>query len=81
MVTAHAWQDKVKLVLTNVGAVLYWLETHICIRDQTPCTSKENTWIDRTAVKDITYLILKDIDFTSAKKKLKYTHEGEGANN
>ena len=32
-------------------------------------------------VKDIPYLMLKDIDFTSAKKKIKCTHEGEGANN
>ena len=64
-----------------IGAVLYWLEIHISIRDHTPCTSKENTWIEPTAVKDITYLMLKYIDFTSAKKKLKCTHEGEWVNN
>ena len=79
MVTAHAWQDKVKLVLTLEQFFTGW--RHIRIRDQTPCTSKENTWIERTAVKDIPYLMLKGTDFTSAEKKLKCTHEGEGATN
>ena len=59
-----------------VGTVLYWL--HIYIRDKKPCTTKVNIWIEWTAVKDIIYLMLKDIDFTSAKKKLKCTYEGEG---
>ena len=75
--TCMAGQDE---TCHHVRAVLYWLVTHIHIRDQTPCTSKENTSIERNTVKDITYLILKGIDFTSVKKKLKCTHEGEGAN-
>ena len=52
----------------HFGAVLYWL--NIRIRDQSPCTSEVNIWIERTAVKYIPYLMLKDIDLTSGKKKL-----------
>ena len=71
----HAWQDKVKPVLTK-QFFTGW--RHIFVSDS---TSKENTWFEPTTVKDIPYLMLKGTDFTSAEKKLKCTYEGEGANN
>ena len=39
-------------LFSYVGAVLSCLETHVRISDWTPCTSKENTWIEPTALKD-----------------------------
>ena len=60
---------------SHVGAILiYWLETRVRIREETTCTSKENTWMMPTAVKDIPFLMLKEIDFTytSAEKRMKY---------
>ena len=56
---------------SHVGAVLYWLETRVRIREQTSCTSKENTWIMPMAVKNIPYLKLEQIDFVTAEKKIK----------
>ena len=56
---------------SHVGAVLYWLETHVRIREETACTSKENTWMMPTPVKDILYLMLKEIEFTTAETKMK----------
>ena len=56
---------------SHVGAVLYWVETRVRIREQTSCTSKENTWIMPMAVKDIPYLKLEQIDFVTAEKNMK----------
>ena len=56
---------------SHVGAVfLLDGDTNVHFRDQMPCISKESTWIETTALKDIPYLMLKDIDidFTTAKK-------------
>ena len=55
---------------SHVGAVLHWLETAIRVRDETPCTSKENKWLMPTPTQTIPYLQLSDIDF-SAPKRLK----------
>ena len=52
---------------SHVGALLYWVETAVRIRDQTPCTSKDNKWSLPAPVKDIPYLQLRDIDFTAPK--------------
>ena len=65
MVIAHVMQGKVKLVLKQFFI------------DRIPCSSKEHTWIELTALKDTFYLMLKDTDFTFAKTKVKCTHECE----
>ena len=57
---------------SHVGAVLHWVETAIRVRDDTPCTSKENKWLMPTPTQSIPYLQLCDIDF-SAPKRLKVT--------
>ena len=54
---------------SHVGAVLHWVETAVRIRDDTPCTSKENKWLMPTPVKDIPYLELRNIDFTTPKRQ------------
>ena len=43
---------------SHVGARLYWLETRVCIRVQTTCTSMKNRWIVPTAAKDNQYSML-----------------------
>ena len=53
---------------SHVGAVLHWVETAVRVRNDTPCTSKENKWLIPTPVKDIPYLELRDIDFTAPKR-------------
>ena len=63
----------------DVKGVLSWLETNAHIMDQTSFTSKENTWIEITAVKNTIYLRLKHTYFTSTKKKVKCAHKCEGA--
>ena len=52
---------------SHVGALLYWVETAVWIRDQTPCTSKGNKWLLPAPVKNIPYLQLQDIDLTAPK--------------
>ncbi len=54
---------------SHVGAVLHWAETAVRIRDDTPCTSKENKWLMPTPVKDILYLELRNIDFATPKRQ------------
>ena len=54
---------------SHVGAVLHWVETAVRIRDDTPCTSKENKWLMPTPVKDIPYLELRNIDFATPKRQ------------
>ena len=61
---------------SHVGVFLYWLEAQVRIREDTPCTSQENT----TTVKDNPYLMLEDIDFTSAEKKMKCMQRGVNCN-
>lgn len=52
---------------SHVGAV--WVETAVRVRNDTPSTSKENRWLMPTPVKDIPYLELCNIDFTTPKRQ------------
>ena len=54
---------------SHVGAVLHWVETAVRVRNDTPCTSKENKWLMPTPVKDVPYLELRNIDFTTPKRQ------------
>ena len=54
---------------SHVGAVLHWVETAVRVRNDTPSTSKENRWLMPTPVKDIPYLELCNIDFTTPKRQ------------
>eukprot|EP00118_Oscarella_pearsei_P022439 m.259698 g.259698 ORF g.259698 m.259698 type:complete len:116 (+) comp40426_c1_seq10:15-362(+) len=49
---------------SHVGATLHWLEAAVRCRDETPCTSKENTWAIPKPIHKIPYLELKDIPFS-----------------
>jgi len=54
---------------SHVGAVLHWVETAVQVRNDMPPTSKENKWLMPTPVKDIPYLELCNIDFTTPKRQ------------
>ena len=54
---------------SHVDAVLHWVETAIRVREDTPCTSKENKWVMPTPTQSITYLQLSDIDFSAPKRQ------------
>ena len=53
---------------SHVGAILHWVETAVRIRNDTPCTSKENKWIIPTPTKSIPCLVLHEIDFGHKQK-------------
>ena len=52
---------------SHVGVVLHWVETAVRVRNDTPCTSKENKWLMSTPVKGVPYLELRNFDFTTSK--------------
>ena len=52
---------------SDVGVVLHWVETAIRVRNDTPCTSKDNKWLMSAPVKDVPYLELRNFDFTTSK--------------
>ena len=54
---------------SHVGAVLHWVETAKRVRDETPCTSKENKWLMPTPAKSIPYVQLSEIDFSAPKRQ------------
>ena len=54
---------------SHVGAVLHWVETAIRVRDDTPCTSKENKWLMPTPAQSIPYVQLSEIDFSAPKRQ------------
>ena len=56
---------------SHIGALLYWVEYQVRKRDEESCTSKPNTWLEPSITKEIPYLELERVDFTSAEKKMK----------
>ena len=54
---------------SHVDAILHWVETPLCTRNDTPCTSLENKWLMPSPVQDIPRLHLKDIDFSAPKRQ------------
>lgn len=56
---------------SHVGALLYWLEYTVCKREEISCTSGVNQWIEPKCTKQIPYLELVNIDFTSAERTMK----------
>ena len=54
---------------SHVGAILHWVETAIRVRNDTPCTSKENKWLMPTPTQSIPYLPLSEIDFSVPKRQ------------
>ena len=53
---------------SHVGAILHWVETAVRVRNDTPCTSKENKWLMPKPMQEIPYLRLCDIDFSAPKR-------------
>ena len=53
---------------SRVGAILHGVETALRVRNDTPCTSKENKWLLPPPLQQIPYLQLCDIDFTAPKR-------------
>ena len=56
---------------SHVGALLYWLEYTVRKREEISCTSGVNQWIEPKCTKQIPYLELVNIDFTSAERTMK----------
>lgn len=54
---------------SHVGAVLFAVEAGVRIRDATTCTQEKNKWLLPSHQREIPYLPVSEMDFTSAKKK------------
>ena len=54
---------------SHVGAILFAVEAGIRMRDSSTCTQEKSKWIMPGYVKEIPYLPVSEMDFTSAKKK------------
>ncbi|PFX15562.1 hypothetical protein AWC38_SpisGene20214 [Stylophora pistillata] len=54
---------------SHVGATLFALETGVRMRSSTTCTQEKSKWLMPAYVKDIPYIPVNEMDFTSAKKK------------
>ena len=52
-----------------MGGVLFAVEAGVRIRDATTCTQEKNKWLLPSHVREIPYLPVSEMDFTSAKKK------------
>ena len=62
---------------SHVGAVLFAVESGVRIRDSTTCTQEKSKWMLPSHVREIPYLPVCDMDFTSAKKKYDLMVENE----
>ena len=64
---------------SHVGALLYWLEYSIQKREEQSCTSGPNQWLEPKSIKQVPYMELGSIDFTSANRSMKKFHQSLGA--
>ena len=55
---------------SHIGALLYWLEYQVRTREDS-CTSHSNQWLEPKCVRQVPYLELERIDFTTAEKSMK----------
>ena len=56
---------------SHVGALLYWIEYQVQRHTAITSTSKPNEWLQPKITKQIPFLRLEDIDFTSAESSMK----------
>ena len=56
---------------SHVGTIFHWVEAAVRLRDETPCTFKENKWLMPKPVQEIPYRQLCDIDFTATRRNSK----------
>lgn len=54
---------------SHVGAILFAVEAGVRMRDSSTCTQEKNKWMLPSHVREIPYLPVSEMDFTSAKKK------------
>ena len=54
---------------SHIASVLFYLEVATRLNEKLTCTQVKCSWLLPTTVKNVDYLRVKDIDFTSAKKK------------
>ena len=62
---------------SHIGALLYWIEYAIQKRDEGSCTSRANKWTEPRTTKQVPYLQLDAIDFTSSEKRMKLYQHGK----
>ena len=56
---------------SHVGALLYWVEYQVQRHTAITSTSKPNEWLQPKTIKQVPFLRLEDIDFTSAESCMK----------
>ena len=56
---------------SHIGALLYWTEYQAQKHMAISSTSKPNEWLGPTTIKQVPFLRLEDIDFSSAEFSIK----------
>lgn len=56
---------------SHIGALLYWTEYQVQRYTAVTSTSKPNEWLQPKTIKQVPFLRLEDIDFTSAECSMK----------
>ena len=56
---------------SHIGALLYWTEYQVQRHTAVSSTSKPNEWLQPRTIKQVPFLRLEDIDFTSAECSMK----------
>ena len=62
---------------SHIGALLYWIEYAVRKQDEGSCTSRANKWMEPRTTKQVPYLQLDTIDFTSSEKRMKLYQHGK----
>ena len=63
---------------SHIGALLYWIEYAVWKRDEEgSCTSRANQWMEPHTTKQVPYLQVDAIDFTSSEKLMKLYQHGK----
>ena len=60
----------------HVGALLYWMKYKVRTQEEQSSTSGPNSWLEPKTVRQVLYLELHNIDFTSAEKTMKKCYFG-----
>lgn len=60
---------------SHIGALLYWTEYQVQRQTAVTSTSKPNEWLQPKTIKQVPFLRLEDIDFTSAESSMKLYRE------
>ena len=60
---------------SHLETLLYWMEYQVRKREEESSTSKSNIWLEPNITKEVPYMELERIDFTTAEKQMRSYHQ------